>query len=184
MSDTPKMTRVDAWESALSFDKQKEVYELCRGLSYETASAVVKERLEIELPPSATYYRFRDRFAKTLSGQRMQYARDAAEAVRELAKACNITSEDLIKSYESRAAIAAFGEDVKSAQIYGALANDIRRTANDSARLRLKEEDLEIAKRKLAIEEAKNAKAVETVQDEKLTDAERVGKIRELFGLK
>ena len=178
-----KMTRIDAWESKLSVERQRDIFELTRGLGYETACAVCKERLDIDLPAKASFYRFRERFAQTLSGQRIQCAKDAAEAIRELAKACNITDEERLKSYEVRAAVASFRDDHDTAELYESLANDIKRTANDTARLKLKEADLALAREKFEAAERRENAAKATVADVKLTDEERMAKLREIYGI-
>ena len=56
--------------------------------------------------------------------------------------------------------------------------------ATNLAHVASRAEELRIANEKLKILQAKEAKAVEAVKDEKLTDAERVAQMKSIFGIK
>ena len=80
--------------------------------------------------------------------------------------------------------------DDKGAALYANAAAKFRDATLKSSEITLreraqtvKEEELKIAQEKLRILQAKEAKAVETVADAQLTDAERVARIKGIFGI-
>ena len=172
-----KKTRTDAWESRLTPEESEKLYVLTGSLSYHAAKAVAKSELKVTLPSQATFYRFLERKRQEDAALRLAKAAQVSKEVTRLAKSGAVEDKSLVASLQSLGAEAALNGNLKDATRLVAMACDI---ARQSAKL----EELRLAQEKLKIEQAKNAKAADAATDEKLTDAERVEKIKGIFGLK
>lgn len=172
-----KKTRSDAWESRLTDELKSRVY-LAAGTAknfHEAKLIIKKDFPDVKVPNERAWYRFLDRMRNN-AAMLMQRAAAAARDVRTMAKTTRFDRVDLINSFQTLAAEAEFAGDHGRAK-------DLFDTVFRLAHMDQREEELRIAGEKLKILEAKEAKTLKVVDDKKLTDAERVKKVKSIFGI-
>lgn len=172
-----KKTRTDAWESGLTPEAVSKLYALVGNLSYNAAVVAAKEQLQIDLPSSSSFYRFLERMREEDAALRLAKATQVSREVGVIAGNAGISDSDLIRSLQSMGAEAALNGSIDDAAKLIQMATGLSHAMNRT-------EELRIANEKLKILQAKEAKVVDAAQDEKLTDAERVEKIKGIFGLR
>lgn len=172
-----KKTRTDAWESGLTPEAVSKLYALVGNLSYNAAVVAAKEQLQIDLPSSSSFYRFLERMREEDAALRLAKATQVSREVGVIAGNAGISDSDLIRSLQSMGAEAALNGSLDDAAKLIQMATGLSHAMNRT-------EELRIANEKLKILQAKEAKVVDAAQDEKLTDAERVEKIKGIFGLR
>ena len=172
-----KKTRTDAWESGLTPEAVSKLYALVGNLSYNAAVVAAKEQLQIDLPSSSSFYRFLERMREEDAVLRLAKATQVSREVGVIAGNAGISDSDLIRSLQSMGAEAALNGSLDDAAKLIQMATGLSHAMNRT-------EELRIANEKLKILQAKEAKVVDAAQDEKLTDAERVEKIKGIFGLR
>ena len=172
-----KKTRTDAWESGLTPEAVSKLYALVGNLSYNAAVVAAKEQLQIDLPSSASFYRFLERMREEDAALRLAKATQVSREVGVIAGNAGISDSDLIRSLQSMGAEAALNGSLDDAAKLIQMATGLSHAMNRT-------EELRIANEKLKILQAKEAKVVDAAQDKKLTDAERVEKIKGIFGLR
>ena len=171
-----RKTRTDAWEAKLSDEDRTKLYALCGHLSYNSAKLVAKSELKITLPGSSSFYRFLARMREEDCALRLAKASAVTKEVGLMATKSGISDLDLVKSFQNMAAEAALSGDSKTATRLVMMACDIARKGQ-------KQEALRIANEKLKLAQAKEQKATKVIGDKKLTDTERVKKVKSIFGI-
>ncbi len=173
-----KKTRSDAWEGRLTDEQQSRVY-LAAGTArnfHEAKLIIKKDFPDVKVPSERAWYRFLDRMRNN-AAMLLQRAAAAARDVKTMAKTTKFDRVDLINSFQTLAAEAEFaGEHDRAKALFD--------TVFKLAHIDQREEELRIASDRLKILEAKEAKTLKVVDDKKLTDEERVKKIKGIFGLK
>lgn len=173
-----KKTRSDAWEGRLTDEQQSRVY-LAAGTArnFHEAKLILKRDFpDVKVPSERAWYRFLDRMRNN-AAMLLQRAAAAARDVKTMAKTTKFDRVDLINSFQTLAAEAEFaGEHDRAKALFD--------TVFKLAHIDHREEELRIASDRLKILEAKEAKTLKVVDDKKLTDEERVKKIKGIFGLK
>ena len=113
------------------------------------------------------------------------------KALAHLAREAGLTDATAAEAFRALSVNAAMDGDDKGAALYANAAAKFRDATLKSSEITLreraqtvKEEELKIAQEKLRILQAKEAKAVDAVSDAQLTDAERVEKVKSIFGIK
>lgn len=170
-------TRSDAWEAGLDAETCSKLYALVGSLSYNAAVVVAKEQMKIDLPSSSSFYRFLERMREEDAALRLAKATAVSREVGIIAGNAGISDSDLIRSLQSMGAEAALNGNLDDASKLINMATGLSHAMNRS-------EELRIANEKLKILQAKEAKVMDAAQDEKLSDAERVEKIKGIFGLR
>ena len=171
-----RKTRTDAWEAKLSDEERTKLYALCGHLSYNSAKLLAKSELKISLPVSSTFYRFLARMREEDCALRLAKASAVSKEVGLMAAKSGISDLDLVKSFQNMGAEAALAGDSKTATRLIMMACDLARKGQ-------KDEELRIANEKLKLAQAKEQKATKVIGDKKLTDAERVKKVKSIFGI-
>ena len=171
-----RKTRTDAWEAKLSDEDRTKLYVLCGHLSYNTARLVAKKEMKLDLPGSSTFYRFLERMRAEDAGMQLARASQVQREIGLMSAKAGIPDLELVSSFQTMGAEAALKGDFK------AMAQLIM-SACDIARKGQKDEELRIANEKLKLAQTKEAAAVKTVKDTKLTPEEREQKLKEIFGL-
>ena len=171
-----RKTRTDAWEAKLSDEEKTKLYALCGHLSYNSAKLLAKSELKITLPGSSTFYRFLARMREEDCALRLAKASAVSKEVALMSAKSGITDLDLVKSFQNMGAEAALAGDSKTATRLIMMACDLARKGQ-------KDEELRIANEKLKLAMAKEQKATKVIGDKKLTDAERVKKVKSIFGI-
>lgn len=173
-----KKTRSDAWEGRLTDEQQSRVY-LAAGTArnfHEAKLIIQKNFPDVKIPSERAWYRFLDRMRNN-AAMLLQRAAAAARDVKTMAKTTKFDRVDLINSFQTLAAEAEFaGEHDRAKALFD--------TVFKLAHIDQREEELRIASNRLKILESKEAKTLKVVDDKKLTDEERVKKIKGIFGLK
>ena len=115
----------------------------------------------------------------------------AGETATDLAREAGITDATAAEAFRALSVNAAMDGDDKGAALYANAAAKFRDATLKSSEITLreraqtvKEAELKIAQEKLRLLQAKEAKAVDAVADAQLTDAERVEKVKSIFGIK
>ena len=171
-----RKTRTDAWEAKLSDEDRTKLYVLCGHLSYNTARLVAKKEMKLDLPGSSTFYRFLERMRAEDAGMQLARASQVQREIGLMSAKAGIPDLELVSSFQTMGAEAALKGDFK------AMAQLIM-SACDIARKGQKDEALRIANEKLKLAQAKEQKATKVIGDKKLTDAERVKKVKSIFGI-
>ncbi len=171
-----RKTRTDAWEAKLSDEDRTKLYVLCGHLSYNTARLVAKKEMKLDLPGSSTFYRFLERMRAEDAGMQLARASQVQREIGLMSAKAGIPDLELVSSFQTMGAEAALKGDFK------AMAQLIM-SACDIARKGQKDEELRIANEKLKLAQAKEQKATKVIGDKKLTDAERVKKVKSIFGI-
>ena len=173
-----KKKRSDAWENRLSAEEQTKLYVLCSPLSsYHAAKIAAKEELGIDLPAnSSTYYRFLERMRNDDTSLRMKTAESTVKDIKLIAAKSGISNLDLVNSLSTMGAEAVLKGQTEAAEALIKMAKDLAGIAS-------KQEELRIANEKLKLAMAKEQTATKVIGDKKLTDAERVKKVKSIFGI-
>lgn len=184
--------RSDSWYAMVDEADLWKLYSCAkRGAQWFEVTKIAKEELGLDVNPSRSgYYRWLDFMRAQESERRLAQARIAALEADDLAKTVGLKDEKAIAAYKSLAAEFALKSDAKTASQFMRLAMDLTDRQLHTAEVELKtkdlarkEEELKIAQKKLEIEQAKSAKAVDTLKETKLSPEEREQKLKEIFGL-
>ena len=194
-------TRSDAWGEDLPEETRWEIFGFTKPpreddadrphlKSYEDAREHAAAR-GIAPPSRAGWYRFLARMRKAEHLRLVYRVQGAGETATDLAREAGITDATAAEAFRALSVNAAMDGDDKGAALYANAAAKFRDATLKSSEITLreraqtvKEEELKIAQEKLRILQAKEAKAVDAVSDAQLTDAERVEKVKSIFGIK
>ena len=184
--------RSDSWYATIDEQQLWQLYSIAqRGAKWFEVAKVAKEELGLDVNPSRSgYYRWLDFMREQESERRLASARIAALEADDIAKGVGLKDETAIKAYKSLAAEVSLktGDPKKGGQFLR-MAMDLVDRQLHAAEVELKtkdlarkDEELKIAQEKLKIEQAKNAAAKETANDTKLTNEQKLAKMKEIFG--
>jgi tetratricopeptide (TPR) repeat protein len=190
MSDTSPKPRTDAWDAALTEAQRWEAYERFRRFTWGAVARWLQEEHGIETSRTALY-RWASRMRKLESAHRIEQAIEAREEAGELATAAKQNDAELIEAYKTLAAdIALRTGDAEAASRFLRMALDLAESNRQRSELDLKaraqetkDRALKLAREKFEAAERRLADAAATVGNVKLTDAERMAKLKEIFGL-
>lgn len=192
MDTAIKKTRIDAWGADLPEEKLWEIYDLCRALPYPTAVIEQLEQLGcVRLPTRAAWYRFLARMRKADADRRIEKMAAAVAEAQQVADKAAIKDKVFIETLKTLAIDRAMGGDDKSATALAGAAATIWDRAQKRTELELKEraqntrdEQLRLAREKFEAAEKRLNAVQGAVDAPQLTDAERVAKIKSIFGMK
>ncbi len=190
MSNQYTKQRVDSWAAPLELEDQWKIYHKMRQWSWERVSVWAAKEYGIEQPSRSALYRWRDYMRSQESTRRIENAVIAQAQVGEIAGASNLKDPIVIDAYKSMAAELAMNGNVADAMKYTSMALAIAAQQTKQRELELKaaaqqtkDEQLALAREKFEAAEARLNAAKEVVGDGRLTDAERMDKIKDIFGL-
>ena len=184
--------RTDSWYATLSEEQLWQLYSVAKRCQwFETVAHAQKEfGLEAKVSRSA-YYRWLDWMRGEESERRLAQARIAALEAGELAKTVGLKDETAIAAYKSLAAEFALKSDAKTANRFMQMAMALRDRQLRSREVDLKDaaqstkdEALKLAREKFEAAEKRLTAVQGAVDAPQLTDAERVAKIKSIFGMK
>lgn len=184
--------RCDSWASKLTETQAWELYDKACRCKWFVAAKWAKEEFDLERVPSKTsFYAWKETMAKDEHSHRIDQALVAQMRQREIAQKYAITDEEQIKALMSAATDAAIitgnakltGDLVEIAMAIKDRQQRAEELRIEERKIAIKEEDLQIAKKRLEIYEAKEKKSAEVVKNNKLTPEEKERKIKEIFGL-
>lgn len=186
-----KKPRIDSWAAGLTEEQSWTLYYRALRCQWQDAAAWAAKEFGLAKAPSrsAFYDWHKSMRAKEHEHRMHEAALAAAEAAALGRKATK--DEAIVQALKALATEAALAADAKTAGslIQSAMAIKDRLQRADDLALReraqkTREEDLALAREKFEAAERRLDAAAKAVADETLTDAERVGKIKELFGIR
>lgn len=186
-----KKPRIDSWAAGLDEEQGWTLYyKAMRAPWQEAAQWAVREFGLPRMPSRSGFYLWLASMRAQEHERRMHQAAVAAAEAAALARKAT-RDEAIVQSLKALATDAALSSDAKTAssliQSAMAITDRLQRDAELALRERAqqtKEADLALAREKFEAAERRLDAAARAVSDESLSDAERVTKIKELFGLK
>ena len=186
-----KKLRSDAWEAPLSAELREKLYFAIEPLDFPEGSALAaKEPYSLRPTSMQAYYRCQARAraaiekAKTRANAlaKLETAQAVAPLVR--SAAVNAVGDSLMAdTLASLAATAVMqGADKDTITALGSLACGFRANALKAAAQQTKDEQLKLAREKFEAAERRESAAKSALDDKKLTDADKVAKMKEIFG--
>lgn len=188
--DTP---RADAWYADLTEEQLWQLYAIAkRTHNWAEVARIARDEFKIARDiSSSAFYRWRDWMRRQDSDRRLASARAAVIEAEEMAKKTGVSDEAMIKAYKSLAAEAALSSgDADRAGKFVTMAMQLLDREQKAAELKLKaaaqgtkDEQLKLAREKFEAAERRENAAKATVADSKLSDEERMAKLREIYGI-
>ena len=188
---SPHKTHSNAWGEDLPEELRWRLYDELGGRTFgeATMSAIVKAGAD--LPSRAGWYRFLARMRQADAGRRIErIAQSVAEAQR-VADQHGIKAAVLVETLKTLAVDRAMTGDDGAARKFALAAAGIWERAQKERELELKaaaqktrDEQLKLAREKFEAAEKRLAAVQGAVDEPQLSDAERVARIKGIFGMK
>jgi len=184
--------RTDAWGADLPEKVRWDIYDLARSQPWPQAVAAQLQALGVvRLPSRAGWYRFLNRMRRADSQRRIEKIAESVAEAQSVADKAGIKSKTFIETMKTLAIDCAISGDNKSATALAAAAASIWDRAQRDKELELKDRAQEtkdaalaLAREKFEAAEKRLNAVKNAVGTEDITDAERVAKVRSIFGLK
>ena len=183
--------RTDSWAAALTEEQSWQLYAKARRCDWQDAAAwAVKELGLVRMPGRTAFYKWLDWMRGEESAHRLSQAATAAAEAAALAKT-QAKDDALIGAYKAMAAeLALRTGSAKEAQKFVEMAASLADRQLKAAELDLKarsqetrDAQLKLAREKFEAAERRENAAKAAVSDKKLTDEERMAKLREIYGI-
>ena len=183
--------RTDSWASALTEQQQWQLYYRSRQMPWNVAADWAAKEFHLPAPPPRTsFYRFLSAMRKEESNHRLDQAAIARAEAQDLAKAGKldeVTSKSLIALGVETALSTGDGKAAANL-IRSAMAIQDRIHAAKELELKekaqaTKDSALALAREKFEAAERRENAAKGAIADVKLSDAERMAKLREIYGI-
>ena len=186
--------RSDSWYAGLTEEQLWEMYSTAKkfGSAWYKTIEWANSKWKLELRTSKTaYYRWKDWMYDQDSGTRDHFAALAARSVEEQAAAARILDKSLTEGIKSLAAQALFvADDPVKGKALAETFSKFATAALEAEKLKLaasaqetKDAALKLAREKFEAAERRENAAKATVADNKLSDEERMAKLREIYGI-
>ena len=184
--------RTDSWAAGLSEDQQWQIYYKSRALKWNEAAAWAVKEFGLDRQPSRTgFYEWAAHMREEESAHRLGQAATAAAEAAALAKT-QAKDDALIGAYKAMAAeLALRTGSAKEAQRFVEMAMSLRDRDQKERELKLKtaaqetkDAQLKLAREKFEAAEKRLNAVQGAVDAPQLTDAERVAKIKSIFGMR
>lgn len=187
--------RSDSWYAGLTEEQLWEMYSTAKKFGsawYKTIEwANAKWKLELKTSKTA-YYRWKEWMYDQDSGTREHFAALTSRSVEEQAAAARILDKSLTEGIKSLAAQALFvADDPVKGKALAETFSKFATAALEGEKLKLaaaaqstKDEQLKLAREKFEAAEKRLNAVQGAVDAPQLTDAERVAKIKSIFGMK
>ena len=185
--------RTDSWAAALTEEQAWALYFKARRCEWQNAAAWAVKEFGLDRMPSRTgFYEWKAAMAKDEHRHSMEQGLLAQQMVREGAEANTQRDGEARKALEQKAVeLAVLTGDVKTATSLYNLTLAIRDRELHAAELdikersqRTKDEQLKLAREKFEAAEKRLNAVQGAVDAPQLTDAERIAKIKSIFGMK
>ena len=184
--------RADAWYASLSESQQWQLYAIAkRTRDWAAVVQAARDNFQLEAEVSRSgFYRWRDRMRQLDAEQRRLSIIASQAQAREVAANHDIKDPVLVNALLAFATDRAASDDTDDATklINAAMAikDRIQRDAElklKSARQQTAADQLKLAREKFEAAERRENAAKATVADSKLSDEERMAKLREIYGI-
>ena len=183
--------RSDSWAATLEEEQRWALYYKARGLKWNEAAAWAVKEFGIDSPSRSAFYRFLDAMRSQESAHRLEQAKTAALEAAALAKGVALSDTETEEAYKRMAVeLALRTGSAKEAQRFVEMAARLadRRLKGEEIKLKgraleTRDEALKLAREKFEAAERRENAAKATVTDEKLTEAERLARLKEIYGI-
>lgn len=189
MSLDVRKTNANAWGENLPEETRWEIYDTCRGLAWPLPVVDRLEERGIELPSRAGWYRFLQRMRKADASRRIEKIAQSVAEAQSVADRAGIKATVFVETLKTLAIDKAMGGDDKAATSLTSAAAAIWDRAQKEKELELKtaaqrtkDEALRLAREKFEAAERRENAARNALGDNKLTDADKLAKMKEIFG--
>lgn len=188
-----KKLRKDAWEAPLSAELREKFYFAIEPLDFPEGTALAaKEPYSLRATSIQAYYRCQARARAAIEKAKTRAAAlaklETAQAVAPLVRSAAVNAVGdgvMADTLASLAATAVMqGADKDTVTALGSLACGFRANALKAAAQQTKDEQLRLAREKFEAAEKRLNAVQGAVDAPQLTDAERVAKIKTIFGMK
>ena len=185
-----RKTRTDAWGEDLPPETRRELYEGFASKDFEREVLPHLSLQGIPAPSRAGWYRFLGRMRRDERLSLVCAVQSSGATAGDMAKVA-VDDATAAEAYKGLSVDAAMAGDAKAAALYAQAANAFRDRAQKAEELKLKaaaqgtrDEQLRLAREKFEAAEKRLAAVQGAVDAPQLTDAERVAKIKGIFGMK
>lgn len=184
--------RADAWYADLSESQQWQLYAIAkRTRNWAEVVQAARDNFQLEAEVSRSgFYRWRDKMRQADAEQRRLAVVAAQAEAASLAREHGISDEAAINALKALAIDAAMSDNSSEALKWANAAMAIKDRQQKDAELKLKsarqktaDDQLRLAREKFEAAERRENAAKGAIADTKLTDAERVAKIKSIFGM-
>ena len=190
MSAPMPKPRCDAWDAGLDEARRWDAYDRLRRAPWQAVSRWIAGEYGIPAPSRSALYRFAARLRRLESAHRLEQALAARDEAGALA-AARSDDKTLVGAFTAFAQDLALRGDAKTAKQYMSMAISLADGARRRAEVELRREaqrtrdaQLKLAREKFEAAERRLESAKGVVADAALTDAERVAKMKSIFGMK
>ena len=182
-------TRIDAWGEELPEERRWELYDALRCEAWTE----VRKRLSLDglvEPSRAGWYRFLARMRKADAARRIERIAQSVAEAQSVADKAGIKAAVFVETLKTLAIDRAMSGDDKGATGFASAAAAIWDRAQKEKELELKaaaqqtrDEQLKLAREKFEAAERRESAAKGAISDAKLTDEQRMAKLREIYGI-
>ena len=182
--------RTDSWASSLTEEQSWQLYYKSRGLRWNEAADWAVKEFGIDSPGRTAFYAWLAHMRVMEPAHRLEQAATAAAEAAALAKK-TANDDALIGAYKAMAAeLALRTGSAKEAEKFIQMAATLADKRLKAAELKLKDraqqtkdETLRLAREKFEAAERRENAAKAAVADAKLTDEQRMSKLKEIYGI-
>ena len=183
--------RTDSWAAGLTEEQSWQLYYKSRALRWNEAADWAVKEFGVDAPSRTAFYAWLGHMRAEESANRLEQAATAAAEAAALAKT-QAKDDALIGAYKAMAAeLALRTGSAKEAERFVSMAATLADKRLKAAELKLKaraqetkDEQLKLAREKFEAAEKRLAAVQGAVDEPQLTDAERLAKIKSIFGMK
>lgn len=184
-----KKRRMDAWDASLTEEQRWEAYEKAKGVAWPAFAAWIDAEYGVR-PGKTAIYDWMAHMRAQEGQHRLERAIAARKELKGLSEAAALDAQtaDAYMALANDAILS--GDPEKAARIVAAAVQinaaslRLAEQRQNAERLKLQEQTLALQREKFEAAERRLNAASEAAQDETLTEAERLAKIRAIFGLK
>ena len=188
--ETEQKTRSDAWDAGLADEVRWEIYDTVRNLQWPKE---VADRLEgmglARLPSRSAWYAFLTRMRRADAARRIERMAQSVAEAQGVADRAGIRSAVFVETLKTLAVDRAMTGDDKAASGFATAAAAIWDRAQRERELELraaaqatKDAALKLAREKFEAAERRESAARSALGDTRLTDADKIAKMKEIFG--
>ena len=182
MDETTAKPRPDAWYAPLSETERWAVYEKALHLPFPAVAAFVEKQHGISVSRSA-FYRFLDWMRPQQSAHRLEQAVIAREEARGLAEAAGAKKEIADAFMAMGSEIALRTGSAEAAADWIKMAAQLVAAAQKDREIELRAEAQKLDREKFEAAERREDAAKAAVKDEKLSEEEKMARLREIYGI-
>ena len=182
MDETAARPRPDAWYAPLSETERWAVYEKALHLPFPAVAAFVEKQHGISVSRSG-FYRFLDWMRPQQSAHRLEQAVIAREEARGLAEAAGAKKEIADAFMAMGSELALRPGSTEAAADWIKMAAQLVAAAQKDREIELRAEAQKLDREKFEAAQRREDAAKAAVKDEKLSEEEKMARLREIYGI-